>query len=141
MNTTNSIMTDTNINQAIVSILSGVKSAGGEVYSASKTAIASGIDIVKAQAPDLVHEFVKWKFAEAAVFTIIGVIGLLVIFTSWYKFNKKCDWDGEVMTLSSLVCAVITIPCCVLTCNIMTMIQIWIAPKIYLIEYIVKAIK
>ena len=139
---TNSIITDTNISQAIVGILSGVKNASGEVYNASKTAIASGIDLVKHQAPDLIHEFLKWKFAEAAAWTILGLVGIIAIVIIWYKSCKTLSWEIEPLIVLSGFGIVFSVPCiAAIITNGFVMLQIWIAPKIYLIEYVVRHIK
>jgi uncharacterized membrane protein SpoIIM required for sporulation len=53
--------------------------------------------------------------------------------------DKEGDWDGmAVGWLSRIVCVVILI--CVVSTNAMTITKICVAPRVYLIEYVVSQI-
>jgi hypothetical protein len=45
------IAAQTNLNQVMIEILSGVKTAGSEIYDASKSALKKSVDFVSEQAP------------------------------------------------------------------------------------------
>lgn len=144
-----SITGNTNVQTVIVDILMGVKNASGEIYDVSKSAISSGIDVVKSQAPDIITEFLKWKFTCALIFVIMGLIlivaGGSVIFYCLFYCYKKPDifYDTEVLILASIFLGglpIVTGTALTLV-NIFPLVQIWIAPKIYLIEYIVSVVK
>lgn len=135
------IGSNTNVQGAIVSILMGAKNVGGDIYDASKSAIAASVDMVKSQAPELVTEFLKWKFAEALTFVVMGAIlliaGLWMAYVGW----RMDDADAGVLVFIFLGLLPILGGLIVIGVNAMTVIQIWIAPKIYLIEYIVNIVK
>lgn len=136
-NSSSSIVGNTNVQNAIVSILMGVKGVGGEVYDASKSAIAAGIDMVKTQAPELVQEFVKWKFTEALIY-IIGS-SLILVAAGVFFFNAyKYRHDIEVYAPCSMIgCLIGLVGVLCVTRNLMVVMQIWIAPKVYLIQYVI----
>lgn len=143
----NGITNNTNVQQAIVSILMGSKNVGGDIYDASKSVLAGGIDLVKNQAPELVTEFLKWKFTEALIWTIGGLIlfifGAIVSFISIKKlfFCPTKSNEEYIPVLIFLGLLPVLIGCIGFFYHIFTIIQIWIAPKIYLIEYIADIIK
>lgn len=116
----------------------------------------------EAQIPDVIAQLLTWKLVEHGVYTIIGIISLvlslmLAIFiknqfkitpeddAQYCKFkygrSTKESWDflmfgscfaGIALTIAGTV-MVIT--------NIMKVLYIWVAPKAYLIEYGANLIK
>lgn len=135
--TNTGVGSNTNIQQAIVSILMSGKNVGGELYDASKSAIVSGIDLVKTQAPELVTEFIKWKFTEAIVRIVFGIALLIV---GGYIIKRMYNsYDVPLVIVAGIFPT--TIGVLVVGFNIMTAIQIWVAPKVYLIEYVVSSIR
>jgi len=141
------ILTNTNIQNAISGILMGVKDAGGEVFNASKDVIAGGIDLVKTQAPELITEFLKWKFTEAMIWFIFsltlltaGIIAAVKFFTYYNKHSREYGSKGYILggVLFGILPAIAGLIMSV--CNIFPVIQIWIAPKIYLLEYVMARI-
>lgn len=92
---TNSIPQET-INSVLVDILKGVKDTGREIYGASKTGIVKTVDFAQEQAPLVVQEFLTWKFAQATIWTVISVIGLIVLVLIP---NKNCltFWKKPVL--------------------------------------------
>lgn len=140
-NMVKAITNDTNITQAIVSILGGAKDVGGDIYDTSKLAISKSVDFVKQQAPDLIESFVKWKFVEAAVYTVAGAIGLILAIYLGIYFSKKAYSSGEeFLIMPAIFSFAATIPSMIGFSNIMTCLYIYTAPKVYLIEYIMNHI-
>ena len=142
-----SIQANPQLNDAIVSVLTGVKNAGGEIYAASKTAIASSVDFLSQQTPQIIDEFLRWKTAEAllyiGVFLLVLIIAIIVakLISKGIKTNKF-DNDDTAMILMwvlRIVPLVAFIIC--LSVNSFTIIKIKVAPRVYLIEYVVSYIK
>ena len=142
-----SIQANPQLNDAIVSVLTGVKNAGGEIYAASKTAIASSVDFLSQQTPQINDEFLRWKTAEAllyiGVFLLVLIIAIIVakLISKGIKTNKF-DNDDTAMILMwvlRIVPLVAFIIC--LSVNSFTIIKIKVAPRVYLIEYVVSYIK
>lgn len=135
-----SISSNTNVQQAIVSILMGAKSVGGDIVDASKTAIVSSLDMIKSQAPDLIEEFLKWKFTYYTMLSIIGLVLLIlgIIVTIWtikvddMDYVPLCIFGGIIPSVVGSI---------LFFSNVFTAVQIYIAPKIYLIEYVVSMVR
>jgi hypothetical protein len=143
----------TNLNEVVIGILQGVKTCSGEVYDASKTAIIQSVDFAKEQAPLVVKEFLRWKMAEAVIYAVIWSIPALTLF--WFarkaRILAKSDkipessprgtdkWDLAawkwVLRVVGLVLIMINI-----SINGMTITKIAIAPRVFLIEYVVDTI-
>ena len=137
-NTINSVANNTNITQAIVSILSGAKNVGGDIYDTSKVAIGQSVDFIKQQTPDIIEQFIKWKFCEAMIYTISGLIGIISLaILIWYLVYQLIKSNN----LESLpFVGILVIPlflCCRGLAHIMDACYIYCAPKVYLIDYIV----
>lgn len=143
------------INEAVIDILRGAKSVGGEVYQASKTAITHAVDFTMEQTPMVVKEFLHWRLAESII-NMLSVIALpIVILFISRAFRKRSEdpkipvsdtqmlfdqtgcrafkWIARVIGIVWLVC--------VIHAPIMTIAKITIAPRVYLIEYVVENIK
>jgi hypothetical protein len=144
----------TNLNEVVIGILQGVKSAGGEIYSASKTAIVQSVDFAKEQAPLVVKEFLHWKLAEAIIWLAIWSVPAFTLF--W--FARKCriraesddvpahdrhttdktDFTAGKWILRTIGLIILTIS---LGMNAMTITKIAIAPRVFLIDYVVSTIQ
>ena len=134
---------EANLQAIVVDILRGAKNASGEIYQASKTAIAKSVDFAVEQTPLVVKEFLRWRMAEAIIYICIGLaacgfvlwLAQRIIRTS----DKDDDWDGVTVGWGIRIIA-ITILICVISSNAMTITKICIAPRVYLIEYVVSQI-
>ena len=132
----------TNLNEAIVDILRGVKGAGGEIYAASKSAITKSIDFTMEQAPLVVKEFLHWKMAEAIIWMVSVIISAIVAFYFAHRIHKwALEYDEDLIMVSwfirAIACATII---AAIGTNGMTITKIAVAPRVYLIEYVVDSI-
>ena len=83
---------------------------------------------------------------EAIIWCVFGVILMVVCSIIAYKGFKLSEADeygpdgpmAMAVFVGILPCAVGILMFCI---NIFTVVQIWVAPKVYLIEYIVKLVK
>jgi len=91
------------------------------------------------QAPDVIQQILQWKSAEAGFFVVVSLL-LLGLGTWWWP---KWTFDGDesdtpymIGSVTALVIGVVMIfP------NLYTMLQIHVAPKIFLIEYLTRLLK
>jgi predicted ferric reductase len=142
VNSVNSIAANTNITQAVISILSGVKNVGGEIYDTSKVAIGQSVDFVKQQAPDVVEQFLKWKFFESAIYTVSGLVGFILIgLIVYFSLRAMIKYESWEMSPILMVFILPCIPCWCGLSHIMTCAYIYCAPKVYLIDYIITNLK
>ncbi len=152
---TNGIVATTKatINDAVIDILHGVKTGSGEIYQASKTAITKAVDFTVEQAPLVVSEFLHWKLAEAVIYLVAWSIPAFILLAIARAFNlrsKSADVPKEdryktdqndyailkwVFRAVALICLTFT-----LTSYGMVVTKILVAPRVYLIEYVVSTI-
>ncbi len=139
--------TATNLNEVVIQALSGVSTASGEIYQASKEAIHKSVDFVTEQAPDVMKQFLMWKFVASVIyasFTLLAIVTYGFIVFRVYKWEASESCRGDFFAtpmmgiIGGMVClfliGVVVIP------NTMTAVEIKVAPKIYVIEYVAQAL-
>jgi hypothetical protein len=135
------------VNQVLIEMLSGVKTAGGEIYSASKEMIHNGVNFVSEQAPDVVKQFLTWKFWESGAWIVVFtvVIGLALYArrkASQFSDAQKRDefpvgWIAK-WVLFIFIGWTLAFP---IRFHALNMVKIGVAPKVYIIEYVVDLVK
>lgn len=161
VNTNNTTSLQIAVNETVIDILRGAKSASSEIYQASKSAVVASVDFAKQQVPDVVDQFIKWKLTESIVYTFGWsiIIGFLIYVSR--KFDNHCTQyeknhpdifaDTYVVTPPSYdfalgskwfirIAAIIMIAVNIWI-NGMTIAKILVAPKVYLIEYVADVIQ
>jgi hypothetical protein len=145
--------TTTNINQVVIEMLEGVKVAGGEIYTASKTAISDSVDFASKQTPLVVKEFLRWKLVQAILYIFIWSVPTIFCFCLSYRIGKWCVANKEndnLCTGDYAACVAakwitrmlgIAALTAILGVNLMTITQIIVAPRVYLIEYVVHQVQ
>lgn len=108
-------------------------------------------DFAVEQVPPFITEYLNWKFWEAATNTVIFMIPILIIWGLYIRF-RKFIWglaigeDGDIDPFVILV-VIGTVILIMTTCamfpleHIKDMIQISIAPKVYLLEKAAEIVK
>lgn len=111
------------------------------------------VGFLSAQLPDVVHQLIMWKLAEAIFWAIVYLIPLVLLFfflwmgrrNNWYKYTEgynKGDARFEYWCPMGLAAVLIVTPMSYGSLVWLAQaIQIVVAPKIYLIEYAAKLIK
>jgi hypothetical protein len=98
--------------------------------------LESGATWLTGEIPLYVKEILKWEMAQAIVFLVILVlflVGLVILMVT----SIKREWlHGEAQALYMFptfgICGLIA----GITANLLTIIQIVVAPRVFLIEYI-----
>lgn len=101
------------------------------------------VDFGKQQIPQVIHELLMWKATSASVWMAVGVILLILGWITFKAINrtvaKTGDEDAYVLHLATgaliVVGGLFFIP------NLLELLQILVAPKVYLIEYSADLIK
>jgi hypothetical protein len=102
--------------------------------------------------PPFIEEYLTWKFWEAALYTgcrLIPVISALILYIFhikklWNWSDKQSDYTDGVSRLVPIVLTVILAAVTIGTFpiqHIMDMIQIAIAPKVYILEQASQLVK
>src|SRR4051794_7016643 len=117
------------------------------ILSFIETSVKQGAAFASAQAPDVVHEILVWKLWQSVLLSLASFVCLIPVVLLWNAHRKKCireddeDWwagfafahFGYVLIAASLVLATLA--------TALTALQIVVAPKLYLIEYISSLLK
>ncbi|ENZ5844112.1 hypothetical protein ACGXM7_000572 [Shigella sonnei] len=130
--------------------------------------IDSAITFSQAQIPDVVHQLLVWNMVDSLIKTLIAISTIPLVFWfmkkqyqkveigifdnegwSWDKGNPKYKptmiWEsnGEISFLILPLAAVFVlwVSFIIAVVTNMTWLKIWLAPKLYLIEYAASLIK
>ena len=102
----------------------------------------SGVEFLVSEIPDVLHQLLIWKATVSAISMLCWVLLCIAIykFNSWQirylTKNKKFD-DPNVM--ANIFQSFLIIP--LIGLFDLNFLQIWIAPKVFLIEYAAQMVK
>lgn len=100
-------------------------------------ALKSGIDFASEQAPLLIQELLTYYTIYHSIWAIFGFIFLCIIIYIGYKIFKVEGFDVDepddwgILLFLALVSI---LPTAIFTVNLMNVIQITVAPRLYLLE-------
>lgn len=101
------------------------------------------IEFGKQQIPDVIHQLLMWQATNAAVWMGLGLI-LLALTWKWFKqVNKWANdsGDDECYVLHLFTAVFTAAGVAFIIPNLLEILQIMVAPKVYLIEYASELIK
>lgn len=117
-----------------------------DLLQKASNGIDSAVSFSQAQIPDVIHQLLVWNFATSAIFCILGFLLFVgAQFAAWkvFKYLRK-EWQGdelwehpEIMFLAMAYVSTFS-PLCMLSLD---WLKIWLAPKLYLIEYAASLVK
>ena len=110
-------------------------------------------DFALSEAPELIQQFILWKrvqsLATIGLFLIIALFLLILGRFMWSKSKTLSDEgdssvpsDKELEQIFSVIVHIFSIICFFISfTNFFNSLQIWLAPKIYVLEYCVNMLK
>lgn len=134
-----------------------------QIIQSTQGAVEKGIGFLSDQIPDVIQQLLLWKFAQSLAYGALGallMIALIILGVTQgirrvdeaasegksrtrYKATLVYDKDGDVhpgVVFCGLV-GVFGLPFSVsLMAEFFTALQIWLAPKVFLIEYASKLV-
>lgn len=126
------------------------------IISKTMNGVDAGVSFLSAEIPEVIHQLLIWKMVESLAAFVGGV--LLIIGTVWFlyahtrqakvnEYHIKPTWildrDGEVhLGIIGVIVGSLISTCFGIAgvCNI-TWLQIWLAPKLFLVEYAASLVK
>lgn len=115
------------------------------------TGIDASVSFLQAELPDVIYQLLMWHSVKSGVFFLLGiailVVGVAIDYKLgthlWSKYKDEKAYDRDGFWLGYGLAG--TIPRCVvyiggLTLLNLTWLKIWIAPKVWLIEYAAKLV-
>lgn len=118
-----------------------------DLVNKAKNAGASVFEYLQQQAPDVVEQMLRWKLVNSILYAASGVVvsvAFLIISILLVSYLKKHgdDPDSDFAVAPLAVSAVFfVIGCIVSLVSICTAIEIYIAPKWYLVETMLNKLK
>lgn len=124
------------LEQTLVDTINKASVVGGEIYDGAKAVTEKSVDFAMQQIPDVVHQLLLWNMTSAIIWCLVSVIIIIISLI----ITKKC-WEstgGEICILTAFPIGILT---AVFLYNLMKAVKIYIAPKLYLLEYVANLVK
>lgn len=115
-----------------------------DVINSTKDGIKAGVSFLQQQIPDVIQQLLIWKLYEAIfICVILGVFLILVGYLNYkqYKWLKTVDWEDHPLLILNGIQLLLIVPSSMFISELKTIIQIYFAPKIFLIEYAATLVK
>ena len=109
------------------------------ILNSTINAATAAKEFLIAETPEVVRQLLMWKAAEAAVISFALLIGVALVVVPWWKNRKWCL--HELGPLNFFPGFAVFILLFFALGNFLIMLQIIIAPKIYLLEYAASLVK
>ena len=112
-----------------------------ELIGKASNGIDASVSFLSAEIPDVIHQLLVWYAIESAIYTVIGVaIVSMWIACERFALKKISDWDWAIEDVFMHYVLLGTFPRIAAFVTVCVMVnldwlKIWIAPKIWLIEY------
>lgn len=121
-----------------------LQNALAELLGKTIDGIDSGVAFMQSELPDVIQQLLTWYAVKSAAYMIFAIaISVLWVKAEFYLNRKIRDDSGEIIDIDSYfivylvggsIFRVVLFVVTLVMFNI-TWLQIWIAPKIWLIEY------
>lgn len=124
------------------------------ILNKTMAGVEAGASFLQSELPDVVQQLLIWKAAESLIYGVIGVVLAVFIYkTTRAQFNQKLAAEGSRRRFQpnmiydedgDMHAGVVFFGAVVFFAGILSLamieglknaLQIWLAPKIYLIEY------
>lgn len=117
-----------------------------ELLQKASNGIDAAMSFSQAQIPDVIHQLLVWNFAVSIIFSLMGVVLFIAIqYGVWrgIKYLRK-QWKGDDFIEHPeviLMAMIWTLTLSPLAWIDLVWLKIWLAPKLYLIEYAASLVK
>lgn len=112
-----------------------------DIVQSTREGVAKGVDLAMEQAPEIVNQLLTWKMVDNGI-RCAGCIAIVatfcILYRIYWKKSEEFDHDDKVFSRGLIGAIGGIVGVVVLLCAFeygMTALKIYIAPKIYLIEY------
>lgn len=117
-----------------------------ELLQKATNGIDAAVSFSQAQIPDVIHQLLVWNFTESVIFSLLGAMIFFVAqLGAWraLKYLRK-EWEDDSISDHPEVIPIF----CVWVVTLAPLgwidliwLKIWLAPKLYLLEYAAHLIK
>jgi len=122
-----------------------LENTANEALKAIISTTTEAKDFILSELPDVIQQLLMWKMAESIVHNIIPLTVIIIVTTNGYKcfiWCHKNNWAEKCFSwfMPSLLFFVVGFIVSLIAINLVWL-QIWVAPKVYLLEYAANLIK
>lgn len=106
--------------------------------------VSDVVEFGKQQIPDIINQLLMWKMAESGVWLAFGLIFLIVgMFFSNHYFERLEELEGGMGMAVRIIGSFISLLAgsIMIVGNLLDVLYIWLAPKVWLIEYGAELVK
>ena len=126
----------TTVTQGVMNkVATTLPEALAKIIDKSINAIDAGVNFLSEQIPDVIHQLLLYNLVWSLIWWIVGLIGMIISVSTAFYVCKSEKWHADE---TGAVCTAMLGLFLVSTLTFAThwdWLQIWLAPKIYLIEY------
>lgn len=99
------------------------------------------IEFGKQQIPEVIHQLLLWQLTSSILWVVVGIV--LALIGAWWcgKANKWVKQDSENAPAHIVTIILFGLSAWAIIANSLDALQIWIAPKVYLIQYAADLVK
>lgn len=111
------------------------------MINSSVSGVGDALSWAKGQIPDVIHQLLMWKAIESGIYCAISVVVFIIclyLVKQLVKFTLNGNDEFWPATILSAVIGALPI---IGVFNNLDWLKIWIAPKIYLLEYAAQLLK
>lgn len=121
------------------STVKSLDNALATMITQSVEATGDAIAWTKGQIPEVIEQLLRWKMFSSFMWFAVWLTILVLIWISAYKFNKRAaSADKGFSYFIAFLLSTFFVPALFLSTD---WLYIWIAPKVYLLEYAASLIK
>ncbi|MID78785.1 hypothetical protein Z985_17785 [Salmonella enterica subsp. enterica] len=104
-----------------------------DLLQKASNGIDAAVSFSQAQIPDIIHELMIWKMIQYGL--RVGSFTLVLVLTLWLIRKGLKEWSKHGIAIIPVSASFAVASVIVITSNIGNALQLWIAPKIWMIEY------
>lgn len=121
------------------------------IIQKSAEGLSAGVDFLSAQLPDVIRQLLLFNLAKSSAIFVVSFLAIVVyvscILKLWAWANKKAKespYDEpqlEAAMITALTAVIMTVVVTTAFSSASDVLELWLAPKVWLIEYAATLIK
>lgn len=105
------------------------------IIQKATTGVEAGVNFLSEQMPDVIHQLLMWKLTESLFLVVSSIIVVVLWIYGLKKAKEHNSWDSWGIPVVMIGGTASIGACIMFFIYSLKSLQIWLAPKIYLIEY------
>lgn len=122
------------LDQVLIDTIQKTTATTGQIVDGVGKVTSKAIDFTMAQIPDVIHQLLMWHLVFSLLSFLLFLSLEITLLLIWYYKSYKSTYE-EAQFFGSLISVIVFFVFLVQLCRSFEWLQIWIAPKVWLIEY------